>query len=93
MLRCLTVSRLLFVFLARFRYELSIRYELIESVVLYNLDIHHSAGRHSVESLFFRDAPVFSNRYKSVNVLDYVTSFDYLKARTFANMFLGCGYS
>ena len=65
----------------------------MESVVLYNLDIYHSACRHSVEGLFFRDAPVFSNRTKSVNVADHVTRFDYLKARNFANMLLGHGYS
>ena len=65
----------------------------MESVVLNNLDIYLSACRHSVEGLFFRDAPVFSNRTKSVNVADYATIFDYLKARTFANILLGHGYS
>ena len=46
-----------------------------------------------MKGLFFRDAPVFSTSTKSVNVADYVTRFDYLKARTFANMELGHGYS
>ena len=65
----------------------------MESVVLYNLDIYHSSCRDSVKSLLFRDAPVISNRTKSVHVADYVTRFDYLKARTFANMGLGHGCS
>ena len=65
----------------------------MKSVVLYDLDIYHSSCRDSVKNLFFRDASVFSNRAKSVNVADYVARFDYLKARTFANMGLGHGYS
>ena len=65
----------------------------MESVVLYNLDTYHSYCRDLVKGLFFRDAPVFSNRTKSVNVADYVTRLDYLKARTFANILLGHGYS
>ena len=65
----------------------------MDSVVHYNLNIYHSPCRDSVKGLLFRDAPVLSNRTKSVNVVDYVTRFVYLKARTFANMVLGHGYS
>ena len=36
---------------------------------------------------------MFSNRTKSVNVADFVTSVDYLKAGTFASMGLGHRYS
>ena len=65
----------------------------MESVVLYNVDIYHSSCRDSLKGLFFKDAPVFSNRTKSVNVADYVSRYDNLKAGTFANMGLGYGYS
>ena len=65
----------------------------MESVVLYNLDIYHSPCRDSVKGLLFRDAPVFSKRTKFVNVADYVTRFEYLKARVIANMGLGHGFS
>ena len=65
----------------------------MESVVLYFLAIYHSSCRDSVKGLFFRESPVFSNRTKSVNMADYVTRFEYLKARTLANMGLGHGYS
>ena len=42
-----------------------------------------------MNGLFFKDAPVFSNMTKSVNVADYITRLDYPKDRTFANMGLG----
>ena len=74
------------------RYE-KLHEELMESVVLYNLDNYHSPCQDSVKGLFFRDVIMFSNRTKSVNVDGYVTRFDYLKARPFANMGLGHGYS
>ena len=65
----------------------------MESVVLYNVDIYHSSCRDSLKGLFFKDAPVFSNRTKSINVADNVTRFKFLKARTIANKGLGYGYS
>ena len=36
---------------------------------------------------------MFSKRTKSVNVAEYVTSFDFLKATAFANMGVGHCYS